>query len=50
MALSPFEVLNTEMATVFDIYVNCIIHDQKTKGTSNKNEDVWVTSQNANWH
>lgn len=50
MALSPFEVLNTDMALVFDIYVSCIIHDKNNK-TSNKTEgDQWVTSQTANWH
>lgn len=51
MALSPFEILNTPMNEVFDIYVNCIIHDKKEKGgTSDKSQDVWVTSANANWH
>lgn len=50
MALSPFEVLNTDMALVFDIYVNCIIHDKKTKGTSKQEGDQWVTSQTADWH
>ncbi len=50
MALSPFEILNTDMALVFDIYVNCIIHDKKTKGTSKQEGDQWVTSQTADWH
>lgn len=50
MALSPFEVLNTEMSIVYDIYVNCIIHDKREKGGTNKEGDVWVTSKNANWH
>lgn len=50
MGLSPFEVLNTPTREVFDLYVNCIIHDKKEKGGT-KNKDVeWVTSQNANWH
>ena len=48
MALSPLEVLNADMQAVFDIYVNCIIHDKKEK-TKDKN-DVWVTSKNATWH
>lgn len=50
MALSPFEVLDTDMAKVFDIYVNCIIHDKKTKQQNSNKEDEWVTSNNANWH
>lgn len=49
MALSPFDVLNTDMALVFDIYVNCIIHDSKNKKTNN-NEVEWVTSKTATWH
>ena len=48
MALSPLEVLNAEMALVFDIYVNCIIHDHKNKNQTSQEE--WVTSQTANWH
>lgn len=50
MSLSPFEVLKAPMSDVFDIYVNCIIHDKRKKGETSKNEDVWVTSKTANWH
>lgn len=50
MALSPFEVLNTDIALVFDIYVNCIIHDKKNKNSKNNEGEEWVTSQNATWH
>lgn len=50
MGLSPLEVLNADLNDVFDIYVNCIIHDSKDKKTNNKEGDVWVTSKNANWH
>ena len=49
MALSPFEVLNTPMEDVFELYVDVIIHDCKDKKT-NKNNDVWVTSKTATWH
>jgi len=48
MALSPLEVLKADMQTVFDIYVNCIIHDKKEQ--EKENENVWVTSSNASWH
>lgn len=48
MGLTPFEVNNALMSEVFDLYVNCIIHDKKNKkGT--KEEAEWVTSQNATW-
>jgi len=50
MALTPFDILNADMALVFDIYVNCIIHDKREKGVNKNKGDVWVTSQNANWH
>lgn len=50
MGLTPFEVNNALMSEVFDIYVNCIIHDKKNKQGTNKKEKVeWVTSQNATW-
>lgn len=48
--LSPFEVLNTEIEEVFDLYVDCVIHDVKEKKKGNNNEEVWVTSKNATWH
>ena len=49
MGLSPFEVLHTDLSDVLDLYVNCVIKDSKEK-TNTKEGDVWVTSQNANWH
>ena len=48
MGLSPLEVLNADLSDVLELYVNCIIHDNKKK--NNKEGDVWVTSQNATWH
>lgn len=48
MGLSPLDVLNADLSDVFDLYVNCIIHDSKNK--TNKEGDVWVTSKTANWH
>ena len=50
MGLSPLEVLNADLSDVLELYVNCIIHDTKEKKKNNKEGDVWVTSQNANWH
>lgn len=49
MALSPFEVLNSETADVYGLYVAAIIHDskEKKKGTG---QDEWVTSKTATWH
>lgn len=49
MGLSPLDVLNADLSDVFDLYVNCIIHDRKNKKTNNEG-DVWVTSKTANWH
>jgi hypothetical protein len=48
MSISPFEILKADMNDVFDIYVNCILHDKASKNKSK--EDVWVTSSNATWH
>ena len=50
--LSPFEVNKTELGEVFDLYIDCIIHDQreKTNKETNNSQDVWVTSKNATWH
>lgn len=51
MGLSPFEVLTTDLSDVLDLYVNCIIHDNKENPTrTNKEGDQWVTSKTANWH
>ena len=52
MGLSPFEVLNTDLSEVLDLYVNCVIHDNKEKNNNNKNTggEQWVTSANATWH
>ena len=49
--LSPLEVYKAELAEVYDLYVDCIIHDSKEKKASgNEQGDVWVTSQTAGWH
>lgn len=48
MGLSPFEVLNTNLEDVLDLYVNCVIHESKNK--TNKEGDQWLTSNNASWH
>lgn len=51
MGLSPFEVLNTPTREVYDLFVNCVIHDSKDKKTNGKNKEVeWVTSKTATWH
>ena len=49
MGLSPFEVLTTDLEKVFNLYVDCIIHDKKEK-SKGEDKDIWVTSHNANWH
>lgn len=50
MGLSPFEVLNRPTREVFDLYINCIIHDRREKNGNKEQGDVWVTSANATWH
>lgn len=46
--LSPFEVMNSDLADVYDLYVDVAIHDYKQG--KNKADGVWVTSQTASWH
>jgi len=48
--LSPFEVMETDMAEVYDLYVSVIIHDFSEKKKGKPADGVWVTSQNATWH
>jgi hypothetical protein len=49
MALSPFEVLNTPLEDVMDLYVDSILQKQRDKkGKSSEGE--WVTSKTASWH
>ena len=50
MGLSPFDVLNAELGEVYDLYIDCIIHDFKEKNGNQEQGEVWVTSQNATWH
>ena len=53
IGLSPFEVLNTDMSVVYDLFVDTGLHDYKDKNENNgnnKHKDVWVTSKNATWH
>jgi hypothetical protein len=51
MGLSPFEVLNADLGDVLDLYVKCIIHDNKENtNKNNNNNEVWQTSKTANWH
>ena len=49
MGLSPFEVLTTDLSDVLDLYVNCIIHENK-ENPKKQEGDQWVTSKTANWH
>ncbi len=48
VGLSPFEVMNSDLKDVYELYVDVIIHDRKHK-KSTPNEE-WVTSKNATWH
>lgn len=48
IGLSPFEVMNTDLKDVYDLYVDVIIHDKQEKNI--KNDGEWVTSKNATWH
>lgn len=50
VGLSPFEVLNTPTSEVFDLYVDCVLHDRKEKTKSKQQDAIWVTSKNATWH
>lgn len=46
--LSPFEIMNTELQDVYDLYVDVAIHTYKAK--KKENAGVWVTSKTATWH
>lgn len=48
--LSPFEIMNTEINDVYDLYVDVAIHNYKAKQKGNPNDGVWVTSKTATWH
>lgn len=48
--LSPFEVMDTDMAEVYELYVAVIIHDFKEKKKGKPEDGVWVTSKTATWH
>jgi hypothetical protein len=48
MALSPFEVMNSPLEDVMDLYVDCILHEKKDK--KGKPSEEWVTSKTASWH
>lgn len=50
MGLSPLDVLKEDLATIFDLYVDVILHDHKEKQENNSQEVQWVTSKNATWH
>lgn len=46
--LSPFDVLNADLADVYELYVDVAIHDYKEK--NRVSGGVWVTSATATWH
>lgn len=48
LGLSPFEVLNSDIEDVYELYVDVIIHDWKEKNP--QQQPVWVTSKTATWH
>ena len=47
VGLSPFEVMNTEIGDVYDLYVDALIYQHRKE---NKADGVWVTSRTASWH
>jgi len=49
MGLSPFEVMNSDLKDVYDLYVDVIIHDYKSKNKTSEPIN-WVTSKTATWH
>lgn len=49
IGLSPFEVMNTDLKDVYDLYVDVIIHSKKENKKPNIDGE-WVTSQTATWH
>lgn len=48
--LSPFEVMNSDLKDVYDLYVDVAIYSYKNKNKSNGDAAVWVTSKTATWH
>lgn len=46
--LSPFEVINADLADVMSLYTDTVINDSREK--TNNSQDMWVTSANATWH
>lgn len=48
IGLSPFEVSNTELGEVYDLYVDTLIREHKSE--NKQNDGVWVTSKTATWH
>lgn len=50
MGLSPFEVMNTDIHDVYQLYVDVIIHNQKENENPTSDNRMWVTSKNASWH
>lgn len=49
MGLSPFDVMNNDLKDVYDLYVDVVIHDYKSKNKTGE-PIQWVTSKNASWH
>ncbi len=48
--LSPFEIMNTDLNDVYDLYVDVAIHNYKKNKKGDPNAGVWVTSKTATWH
>ncbi len=49
MALSPFEVMNSPLEDVLDLYVDSVLHQKRDK-KGKSSQDEWVTSKTASWH
>lgn len=49
--LSPFEVMNSDIKDVYDLYVDLAIYAyKKSNHQNNNNGAIWVTSKTATWH
>lgn len=48
--LSPFEVMNSDLQDVYDLYVDAAIAAHKKSKNNNSNNAVWVNSKTATWH
>ena len=48
--LSPFEILNSDIGDVYDLYVDSAINQIKSENEKGVEKRNWVTSKDASWH